>query len=235
MVVEDLHWADLASSQALLSAVKRLDEDKVLVVVTSRPGLRSPGFDSGVDPDRCRQVMLRDFGIDEVAALAAAIRGGVDHSPSGTAARAHPGAPDLCAHAPEGVDPAAASRRRRGPSGSPVARLVDHRPPVGASGTSSGPRRGDGGDQPAKPVANGGQGGRSTHADRTVRGLTVHRVRAMGSGRAWTAGSVCPPVVPPSRVSGSVSDPATRPAPGGGGGDALTNCSCAPCGGGGRH
>ena len=38
VAVEDLHWADAASSKALLSAVQRLDKDRVVVFVTTRTG-----------------------------------------------------------------------------------------------------------------------------------------------------------------------------------------------------
>ena len=79
VVVEDLQWADMASAQALLSAVKRLDEDRVLVLVTSRPGADEAWVRVRMDPDRCRQVMLGDFDVDEVAALAA--RSGVELTP----------------------------------------------------------------------------------------------------------------------------------------------------------
>ena len=75
-VVEDLHWADLSSSQALLSAVKRLERDRVLVVITSRPGVGEGWERFVLDPDRCQRLLLADFDVDEVAALAAAA--GVD-------------------------------------------------------------------------------------------------------------------------------------------------------------
>ena len=76
VVVEDLHWADVGSCQALLSAVKRLDTDRVVVIITSRP--RSDhGWDRlRMDADRCRQLVLADFDVEEVAALAAV--GGVE-------------------------------------------------------------------------------------------------------------------------------------------------------------
>ena len=72
VVVEDLHWADPGSSRALLSAVKRLDRDRVLVVITSRPG-PGEGWERFVlDSERCQRIVLGDFDVDEVAALAAA-------------------------------------------------------------------------------------------------------------------------------------------------------------------
>ena len=36
VVIEDVHWADPASAVAVISAVKRLDQDRVAVIVTSR-------------------------------------------------------------------------------------------------------------------------------------------------------------------------------------------------------
>jgi hypothetical protein len=48
VVVDDLHWADTDSRAALLAAVRRLAGDRVLVLVTSRPGasgaVRRPGW-----------------------------------------------------------------------------------------------------------------------------------------------------------------------------------------------
>jgi DNA-binding CsgD family transcriptional regulator len=70
VVIEDFHWADVDSRQALLVAVKRLDRDRVLVVITSRPGT-DDGWDRlRVDSDRCRQVVVSEFDIEEVVALA---------------------------------------------------------------------------------------------------------------------------------------------------------------------
>ena len=69
VVVEDLHWADVASRQALVSAVRRLDRDRVMVVITSRPRL-DDGWDRlRQDRERCRDVVLTDFTVGEVAAL----------------------------------------------------------------------------------------------------------------------------------------------------------------------
>jgi DNA-binding CsgD family transcriptional regulator/tetratricopeptide (TPR) repeat protein len=72
VLVEDFHWADVGSRQALLAAVKRLDRDRVLVMITSRPS-SDDGWDRfRMDPDRCRQVALSDFDVEEVAEMAAA-------------------------------------------------------------------------------------------------------------------------------------------------------------------
>ena len=53
VVVEDLHWADSESSKALLSAVQRLDKDRVVVLITARPGYTSVGSASGLIPSGC--------------------------------------------------------------------------------------------------------------------------------------------------------------------------------------
>src|SRR5579875_2497408 len=37
IAIEDVHWADRESALALISAIRRLDRDRVLVIVTSRP------------------------------------------------------------------------------------------------------------------------------------------------------------------------------------------------------
>ena len=48
VLVEDVHWADAESSLALISAVRRLDQDRVLLVITSRPEA-GPEWDRLVD------------------------------------------------------------------------------------------------------------------------------------------------------------------------------------------
>jgi DNA-binding CsgD family transcriptional regulator len=71
VVIEDLHWADLGSRRALLSAVRRLDKDRVVVVITARPGVDDGWERFRMNTDRCRPLLLADFDIGEVAALAA--------------------------------------------------------------------------------------------------------------------------------------------------------------------
>lgn len=73
VAVEDLHWADAESRMVLLAAVRRLREDRVLVLVTSRP---EPGDADGwdrlrADPDRCLDLPLGSLPAGEVAELAA--------------------------------------------------------------------------------------------------------------------------------------------------------------------
>lgn len=71
VLVEDLHWADLASRQALLTAARRLRHDKTLLVLTSRPVLRDDGWDRFTsDPERCFRINLGALSTEEVTELA---------------------------------------------------------------------------------------------------------------------------------------------------------------------
>jgi DNA-binding CsgD family transcriptional regulator len=70
-VVEDLHWADAASRQALLTVARRLDRDKVAFLISSRPGPRADGWERFCrDPDRCLRVVLGGLSVAEVSELA---------------------------------------------------------------------------------------------------------------------------------------------------------------------
>jgi len=73
VVVEDLHWADAESRLALLTAVRRLREDRVLVLVTSRAGPEdADGWDRlRADPQRCLHVAPAALSEAEVSELAA--------------------------------------------------------------------------------------------------------------------------------------------------------------------
>lgn len=75
VVVEDLHWADLASRQALAVATRRLQHERLVLVATSRP--EHDGVDDGwnrlrADADRCWRVRLGALGVGDVGQLAAA-------------------------------------------------------------------------------------------------------------------------------------------------------------------
>jgi DNA-binding CsgD family transcriptional regulator len=71
VVVEDLHWADLASRQALLTAARRLRNDRSLLLVTSRPSFREDGWDRfTLDAERCVRIVLGALSVEEVGALA---------------------------------------------------------------------------------------------------------------------------------------------------------------------
>ena len=60
VVIEDLHWADMASRQALLTAARRLENDRVVMLLTSRPDAGvADGWDRFcLDPDHCSRVAL---------------------------------------------------------------------------------------------------------------------------------------------------------------------------------
>lgn len=70
-VVEDLHWADAASRQALLTVARRVDRDKVVFLISSRPSPRADGWERFcLDPDRCQRVVLGGLSVVEVSELA---------------------------------------------------------------------------------------------------------------------------------------------------------------------
>jgi DNA-binding CsgD family transcriptional regulator len=74
VVVEDLHWADPASRLALLAAVSRLESDRLLFVVTSRPGHAADGSDRiALDGERCVALRVGELDVDQVAELAHAV------------------------------------------------------------------------------------------------------------------------------------------------------------------
>jgi DNA-binding CsgD family transcriptional regulator len=71
LIIEDLHWADEMSRQALLTLVRRLGDDRVLVIVTSRSVGNNDGWERlSLDPDRALHLRLRPFDVEEIAALA---------------------------------------------------------------------------------------------------------------------------------------------------------------------
>ncbi|MGA8369503.1 MAG: AAA family ATPase [Acidimicrobiales bacterium] len=77
LVVDDMHWADVASAQALLFVMRRLRNDHVLSVLSTRPsGLNRLGRSWGrllSDGSRCRWVRLQGFSTEEVRALASSL------------------------------------------------------------------------------------------------------------------------------------------------------------------
>jgi ATP/maltotriose-dependent transcriptional regulator MalT len=71
VLVEDLHWSDVASRQALLSMIRRLDNDRIVVLVTSRPESEVDGWERvRHDRDRCVVVNMGPLSAHEVAELA---------------------------------------------------------------------------------------------------------------------------------------------------------------------
>ena len=69
LVVEDAHWVDVASLRALLSAVRRLEQDRVFIIVTSRFGPTEGWQRFARDERRCHRIDLATFDSLEVAAL----------------------------------------------------------------------------------------------------------------------------------------------------------------------
>ena len=66
-MIDDLHWLDPASQEALLFALRRLDRDAVACIVTMRPGTAAP---AGLP---CQE--LAGLGSDAVERLVEAIAG----------------------------------------------------------------------------------------------------------------------------------------------------------------
>ena len=67
ILIDDLHWLDPASQEALLFALRRLDRDAVACIVTMRPGTAAP---AGLP---CQE--LAGLGSDAVERLVEAIAG----------------------------------------------------------------------------------------------------------------------------------------------------------------
>jgi DNA-binding CsgD family transcriptional regulator len=71
VVVEDLHWADRESRQALLAVVRRVGEERVLLLVTSRPGAAPDGWERQfLDRSGSLRVLLGALSRDDVAEMA---------------------------------------------------------------------------------------------------------------------------------------------------------------------
>jgi len=82
VAVEDLHWADGDSRLALLTAVKRLRHDRVLVLVTTRPAEGVPdGWERfALDGERCELVPVGTLSSTDVGEMAR--RSGIDLTPA---------------------------------------------------------------------------------------------------------------------------------------------------------
>jgi ATP/maltotriose-dependent transcriptional regulator MalT len=74
LVLEDLHWADRASSEAFLLTIRRLRAERLLIIVSYRP--QEMGRLAGrwerlaVSDERCRQIPLTGLDAQEVIDLA---------------------------------------------------------------------------------------------------------------------------------------------------------------------
>ena len=73
VVIEDLQWIDLMSARALLFAMRRLSADRVLMVLTCRPGGMphlGEGWTRFVDSDRrATRLTLGGLNVDELGML----------------------------------------------------------------------------------------------------------------------------------------------------------------------
>ena len=73
LLVDDLHWSDPSSARALLFCLRRLFADRVLVVVTARPGQLARYGESWyrfvVGDERATRLQLAPLGAAEVMAL----------------------------------------------------------------------------------------------------------------------------------------------------------------------
>lgn len=71
VVVEDLHCADRESRQALSTVARRVGDERVLLVVTSRPGAAPDGWERlFLDPSGGLRVVLGALSRDDVAEMA---------------------------------------------------------------------------------------------------------------------------------------------------------------------
>ena len=77
VVIEDLQWMDLMSARALLFTIRRLSADRVLIILTCRPGglpHLGEGWGRFLSGDRrAAQLTLDGLDVDELSALCRAI------------------------------------------------------------------------------------------------------------------------------------------------------------------
>src|SRR5262249_48391504 len=71
VVVEDLHWADSGSREALLTMARRLDTESVAILLTSRPGGDGEGWARLInDESRSSAIHLGPISEEQVGARA---------------------------------------------------------------------------------------------------------------------------------------------------------------------
>jgi ATP/maltotriose-dependent transcriptional regulator MalT len=102
VVIDDMHWADLASAQALLFVLRRLRHDHVLSVLATRPGGLSRLGRSWqrllADASRSRRIGLQGLSTEEVRALAASLGRDRLSVPAAERLRTHTGGHPLYLH-----------------------------------------------------------------------------------------------------------------------------------------
>jgi ATP/maltotriose-dependent transcriptional regulator MalT len=87
LVIDDLHWVDRQSAEALAILVRRLRTDRVLVLVSTRP---VPEAERGAwarllaDQQRTRRIRLTGLSVEEVGVLAGGVLGGTALSRAAT-------------------------------------------------------------------------------------------------------------------------------------------------------
>lgn len=67
--IDDMHWADDASVDAILAALTRLADSRLLIVTASRPGVRHP-----LPPERTEIIALNPLSTEQLGQLVASIR-----------------------------------------------------------------------------------------------------------------------------------------------------------------
>ena len=211
VVVEDLHWVDEASSKALLSAVQRLDKDRVAVLVTTRPGLHNGWERLRSDPERCLAINLAPFDADEVELFASSV--GIDVTPyQAERLRSHTGGHPLYLRTLLGELNPADLRRSDGTLPAPrsltssvTARLSETRQPARALVAAMAVIN-----QRAPLMVVARLAGPSVPG-RAVRGTSGHRLCPLGSGRTRISCRVRPSALSPGGLRGSLTEPPPRP------------------------
>ncbi|GAA3227140.1 LuxR family transcriptional regulator [Pseudonocardia petroleophila] len=126
LVVDDGHWADVPSVQALVFALRRLGSDRVLTLVAARPldGGRVDRLRALASGDRGRTLRLGGLGVDDLVALGRELGSGELPLPAAQRLLDHTGGVPLHARALfEEVDPAVL-RAGEGPLPSPLSYSV---------------------------------------------------------------------------------------------------------------
>lgn len=126
LVVDDGHWADVGSVQALVFALRRLGSDRVLTLVAARPldGGRIDRVRALASGERGRTLRLGGLDVEGLVALGRALGSGELPLPAARRLLAHTGGVPLHARALfEEVDPAVL-RSGEGPLPSPLSYAV---------------------------------------------------------------------------------------------------------------